>query len=1143
MTLQDVKTKKLNLPLNRTTFITIILALLVIMPTITFTVSADIVVADDGSGDYTSIQDAINNAAPNETIWIKNGAYNEQLTISTSGITLNAHNGHEPILYLSSYAPGIDVQAENVSIRRLKIYGNFNPGGAPTILATASADSLDINDNVFNVVTGEIGNTVLYIESGAENIHFTSNDIDDYDIGILFEDNTNAVVSGNDFDNVNHSIYHGASIQGENRWYGTIQDAIDAADPADTVSVVSGPFDENLQINKSISLKGAQNNINPINGRSNVETILNGDTASTIRILQNTSDVTINGFKIQMPNKSSASNEAGIMIDPGSHAITIKNNIFENITDGGGADTTSDESYAIMVYGRNVTLGGQTDIIIEDNLIQNVEEYGIAINDNTSFVTITGNRITDLIGANHATEGYPPWAPSWPDIICSAIHLGGQVGPVHNITIYDNILTTQVMGDGVSTAAGSGIMFAGVAEWSPPNRAWEGFEEIYVYQNRITNNSMGILLLTGNTSGEITIHEENGNDGNNLSGNTLFAINNFDATAFINATHNWWGDITGPYNATDNPTGLGDNVTGNVSFWPWFEFGNENNGYSIPPIVDYDIEGPQVNFGEIIQESTDIEINAHDDESGLFSLTYRIWNTTHRWGPWMNYTDRFSLTSQGNHRVQYNATDFAGTSTYVSDYIYESHRVDDVAPIVTVLYPNGGEFEFDSIPIEWTAADQIFDQGQLSNNNSLTITEDYPGHIQSFMPTEDSIDSIQLFISGDDANISVKLFSSIYPVPTVIGQSRKQVEDVFAPGWIDFPFSSSIDLYTTQTYYIGVTQEIYGDTGFSWYYFNDSNASIDKYPYGHAWVKQTDALVNESSMDFAFKTMYWFTDIDIDVKYSNTGIAPWSTIAENEINDGIYNWDTVAYGVPDGPNYRIQIVAKDMINNIGSDSSDEKFIIDNVGPSIYNVEILDTTIDNSIYTKDGDTIEISATIGGDPEEIYADLSSFGKGTEVAPSSFTGGVAKWMISGIICSPHDGEVIVTVYAKDATGDSESNTGSIISDNTNPSISIVKPLSGFYFMDGMRLLPFSYPFIIGQITVEIAALDDGSGVKQVEFYLDNDLEANVTEPPYKWLWDRAATGFFDIEIKAYDHVGHYATDEITDLFIINLDIIGHD
>lgn len=1126
--------------------LTILVSFLLLMPSITIVVRAtDIIVDDDGTGDYTSIQDAINAASPGDTIWVKQGSYNSALTVNLNNISILADNGAEPILYLTSYSPGIDIQSSNILIEGFKIYGNTVPSGGPSIRVSAAADKTTIRENNFKVISGETGNSALLIESGAEEITFQSNSVDGYERGVELEDNTQCKILSNTFYNVNQSVYHGANIEGSSDWYGTIQDAIDIANIDDSLFIVPGLFTENLQVNKSLTLNGANNGVNPNSGARDEETIIDGDTTSPIRILQETADVMIDGLTLKISNKSPASNEAGVLIEPGTDTIFIKNTIFEDITDGGGADTTSDESYAVMIYGRDDTIGGQKNITITDNLIHNVEEYGIAINDNTSFVTITGNTITNLISSDHSAD--PIWDATWPDIICSAIHMGGQVGPITNITISDNILMTEVMGDGVATAAGSGISFAGVAEWLPPNRVWRGFEEIYISNNKIVNNSMGVIALAGNTTNEITIHNKiNIKSGNNFSNNSLFGIHNLINDIYFNATNNWWGDISGPYNITENDGGIGVEVDGNVTFWPWLEFGTEKNGYSIIPFVEYQVELPNINDGEIVTVTTEIEIDAEDNESGLLSLTYRVWNTTHRWGPWINYTDAFTLSGEGIHRVQYNATDNAGASAYTdmtgsfSPYIYKEHRVDSIAPTVDVIYPNGDEFEFGTIPIQWSAEDKIFDQGQLDENNSLTITEDYPGHIQSFIPAEDSINSVQLFISGDEADVSVKLFDEIYPVPSVIGQSVQHIENIGAPVWVDFAFSDSIDLELDDTYYIGVTQSITGDTGFRWYYFDD--ASIDGYPYGHAWFKETDALVNESGIDFAFKTMYWKQDLDISIKYSNTGVSPWSTIAEFEENDGYFEWDTASYGIPDGANYRIRIEAYDKINNVGFDSSDEKFIIDNDGPGIYNINITDTTISDSTFTKNGDSIEILANVVGDPIAITADLSGFGKGTEVEYTTFTGGIARWTVDNILCVPSDGPVAITITATDATGDVGSNSASVIADNTAPEIIITKPRAGLYLMDSMRLLPFSYPFIIGQITFESDANDDGSGVESVEFYLENELEAMVSEPPYHWLWDRAATGFFDVEIVVKDNVGHEAFDEINDLFIINFDIIGH-
>ena len=1123
--------------LKHTAMIAIIAVVLIAMPTITFIVQADdIIVDDDGSGPYVSIQDAIDDASPDDTIIVKDGTYAEPLSITTNNLTIIANNGDLPILYLTSYSPGIDIQASNIRIEGFKIHGNANPGGGPVIRLSSSADKVVIHDNIFKVITGETGNTVMIVETGSEDGAFTDNSVENYNIGVELEPGSNHLIDSTFASgSVNHSVYHGSTFTGTNIYYGTIQDALDNAPNGSTVSVVEGVFNENVLINKSVTFQGVKTGDNPVNGRSGEETTLDGGSTSPVLIVSSTNNVTVDGFTLTMSNKDDSSNQAGVLIQPSTENITITNNIIENITDGTVADDTiNDETYGIMVYGKNSGTPGQHDIIISNNVISNVEEYGIAINDNTSRVTITDNKIIELIGSDHSSD--PFWVSGWLNYICSAVHLGGQVGPISEITIEGNILMTNQTGDGTILAAGAGVSFAGVAENFVGPRNWSGFQSITIEENVFSNNSKGIAVLTGFSNGSIEVHD------NDFSNTSVYAVDNDEPDLHLNATDNWWGNITGPYNLTDNPDGMGGNVSGNVTFWPWYEF---ETG-SILPFVDYDVEGPQVNFGEIIQGSTEIEINAVDNESGLLSLTYRIWNTTHRWGPWIEYTGPFTLSGQGKHRVQYNATDIAGTSTFVSSFVYEEHRVDDVPPVIEVLYPDGGENEFDDIPITWTASDRIFDQGQLQYNASIPLTEDYPGHIQSFKPTEDEIDSVQLLLHGEDANLSVKIFSSIIPIPTVIGQSSRRVNlfDPEDPTWVRFAFDSSIDLDPSQTYYLGVTTlENFGDTGFEWHYFDNGSMDRDKYPYGQAWIKETDNLNNVSTMDFAFKTLYWRSDIDITVQYSNTGMAPWSTIADGEINDGLYSWDSATYGIPDGNNYKINLLATDDIQNIGFDASDEPFLINNEGSAVLSVQITDTTIGNDQYTKNGDSVVVSAEIMGDPLLITADLSSLGKGTEVEPTSFVAGVATWNVDDIICSPPNGEVTVTVTAEDATGDVGSDSGSIMSDNQAPEIEIIKPRAGLYFLDGMRILPFSYPFIIGQITFEIDVDDNGSGIEMVEFYLENELEANVSSSPYEWTWDRSATGFFDVEIIVSDAVGHVASDEIKDLFIINFDIIGHD
>lgn len=55
---------------------------------------------------------------------------------------------------------------------------------------------------------------------------------------------------------------------------------------------------------------------------------------------------------------------------------------------------------------------------------------------------------------------------------------------------------------------------------------------------------------------------------NNLHDNAEEAVANRNAPV-LDARDNYWGDPTGPFHATQNPGGLGDNVGDNILFYPW----------------------------------------------------------------------------------------------------------------------------------------------------------------------------------------------------------------------------------------------------------------------------------------------------------------------------------------------------------------------------------------------------------------------------------------------------------------------------------------------------------------------------------------------------------------------------------------------
>jgi hypothetical protein len=1058
------------------------------LPTTSILVEAadTIIVDDDGPADYSSIQDAIDNANPGDIIIVKSGSYGDQLSVNVNGLSISAASGETPTIYVSSYSPGIDVTGSDVLIEGFEIYGNgsLTGGPFPTIKASTGSDGLIITGNDFKVFTGKQGQMALYVESGV----------------------TNVKCYGNTYTNYDNQVYHAAYIDPSipKVYYGSIQDVINIADPGDTIQVTSGLFNERLVIDKQITLNG-----------NNEETIIqptNLPSPGVYDVEIDANGTVIDGFVFDFNDAGDTRSGNGIVVsdlnEPPVLDVTITNCVIytghENTgiqtgkySDVSGLDINNNIFYADYDgLGEGIYINpftGSEKVIIDNN-----EFYGniySAVSIESSNVTVSNN----IIDSNYTTGIY---GIRYIDLT------GGVTFTDVNIT-YNNIKNvTYGIRVGTSTDVGSNL----VCE---------------IKYNNITNNDVGVWARFGaNLSNSVNY--------NSIYNNAIYGLQNDESTTIVDAIKNYWGDISGPYHPIDNPSGLGDAVTDNVLFIPW----NEYDGYSMPPEVIYDVGAPNELDGEIITDYTPIRIFASDNDSGIDSINYRIWNSTHRWGNWIEYSGQFTLQGEGKHYVEYNVTDNTGTSNQGT----RLHYVDTTSPTIEVIYPNGGEFLSGSQNILWNAADKILDQEQINWNNSFTLTEDYPGHVQSFKPTEDRINSVQLLLFGDHANITVRIFSQISPVPVSIGKGSLELESVGGPTlpvWIDFPLDSEISLIPEETYYIGVSQDILGSSGFYWYVFNSSGGQ-DLYEYGEARLKSIDSLNIYPDWDWAFRTMYWNENIDITVEYSLTGVSPWSTIADDEANDGIYLWDTTIY--PDRNSYRIRLIAEDLISNFGSDISNSIFTVDNVGPSISDITIADTTISNTEFTKDGDVVEVTATITGNPVSIFADLTDLGGGIDIEPDSYTGDIAKWTISSVECNPENGPVTVAVTAFDATGDSSYNVGEIIADNLPPEVIITRPGAGLYFMDSMRLLPFSYPFIIGQITI-IAEVDDGegSGIVEVEFYLENRLEANVSEIPYQWTWDEAATGFFKLEAIAYDKVGHSSIDEIRDLFIINLDIWG--
>ena len=107
----------------------------------------------------------------------------------------------------------------------------------------------------------------------------------------------------------------------------------------------------------------------------------------------------------------------------------------------------------------------------------------------------------------------------------------------------------------------------------------------------------------------------------------------------------------------------------------------------------------------------------------------------------------------------------------------------------------------------------------------------------------------------------------------------------------------------------------------------------------------------------------------------------------------------------------------------------------------------------------------------------------------------------------------------------------------DLTPPIVEITKPIKSYvYRKDEQHIKRFisDIPLILGKITIIANVSDSQSGVKQVNFYIDDLLETIDTTTPYSWTWTEKiplfSKHYHTIRIIAIDNANNSATKEIT-------------
>jgi len=465
-----------------------------------------------------------------------------------------------------------------------------------------------------------------------------------------------------------------AHINGDPTVYATIQAAVDAAAPGAVINVDAGSYSEQISINKSLTLRGAQAGVD---ARSNLrasgtnESVITGidlgggKISNALYIAAN--DVTIDGFTVQGNTSSDVMRGAGIVIAPHMSGAHILDNIIQNNVAGLFLANSSASDAAIIQHnvfrsnnndGPNGGRGIYTDGGISGGTLTNV-----VIDANAFFNNSGGSGTTGLEAA----------------IALESQTLNSQT----NLQITNNVFDSN--GKALLAYAASGLLIQGnvvsnsLDYFSAALRFEGGVSNVSILNNTLYNNPGPAIRIDEKaviaSNANFTIKNNNiyGNDFHFGTKTAIIVDPNDYASATLDARGNWWGDPSGPSNDGD---GTGDGIAAdgnpvNFSTSAFAPIGSDSTPFfGLPQSLDGTIQVEDLNAGGegnadhnwtttnaggLYRASANVGIGAATDAGNGY---YVGWTSP---GEWLDYS--VIASTSGTYTVSFRVSNAQTTAT------------------------------------------------------------------------------------------------------------------------------------------------------------------------------------------------------------------------------------------------------------------------------------------------------------------------------------------------------------------------------------------------------------------------------------------------------------------------------------------------
>ncbi|MCF8023834.1 MAG: right-handed parallel beta-helix repeat-containing protein [Clostridiales bacterium] len=413
--------------------------------------------------------------------------------------------------------------------------------------------------------------------------------------------------------------------------YGTIQEAINNAQAGDTIEVAEGTYTEQIVINKNLTLKGEgsptikapddpDNFTIPENSKQwePVMFAFGGTLDEETGEVTGDSQVEVNifGFTVDGDERVPSERAAGILLRNVVSTGSISNNTIQNF------DLTQ-ETFGIQAYGNsNLTISGNT---VTDygrgGIVANGEGCHAVITDNTVegvYPDIpTGWAINGIqigYGATGKIRGNEVSGNGWPGEKWAGSGILGGVYSSDNVLVEDNTVSENEIGIGVmgkymdpQDPSSDNIIRNNTVDSNEEGISIQSpAEDNVVEGNTITNNDYGVAAVNyGEGVSGTAVHY------NNIYGNSQYGVEaagEYGSPApTVDATHNYWGDETGP---GGEGTGEGDAVSGNVDYLPFYP--KEDMEIPTHPAEAYDSVDEAV---EAAEEGDTVEVSEDQNKS------------------------------------------------------------------------------------------------------------------------------------------------------------------------------------------------------------------------------------------------------------------------------------------------------------------------------------------------------------------------------------------------------------------------------------------------------------------------------------------------------------------------------------------------